>query len=353
MKRLSIALAAIGLTASALAALPAATDPTLVAVPQLPGGFVIGGTAYYLESSFSHGDLNYASLNTGTTAFFSSELRSVEPGYDWGWGVNIGYIFPNTGNDVNLSYFYLDTDHHDSVNGPFISLFNIDDIEIAPDSIILARAKSSYSLNQLDLTVGQFIDVGCRLILHPNVGLRWARFERDLNSDYFETEDDVAPFTIDDALFTHEKSDFDGIGPLVGIDASYYIGLGFGAVAHFDSALLVGSLDTSTNAVHVENFGAADQTSFVNDFKADNIRRIVPVMDGKLGLDYTYVFNNAANSDLTLEAGWMVSHYFNTVDRLSTIVDDDTDPGNTVTIVGRTTSDFGLHGPYVSLILHV
>jgi len=98
MKRLSLALAAIGLSTGALAAYPAATDPTVVSVPQLPGGFFIGATGAYLQPSDSNGDLDYASVDNfavinGTTAAFSSQVKNVEPGYDWGWGVNVGYIF--------------------------------------------------------------------------------------------------------------------------------------------------------------------------------------------------------------------------------------------------------------------
>lgn len=96
-------------------------------------------------------------------------------------------------------------------------------------------------------------------------------------------------------------------------------------------------------------------------FTAGNTRRVVPVLDAKLGADYTYVFNNAANSDLTLEAGWMVSNYFNAVDRLQTetiLTADVSHPpppsfSQSFQLTGRTTSDFGIQGPYVSLVLHV
>ena len=345
MKRISIALAALGLSAGALAALPAATDPTLVAVPQLPGGFVIGVTGFYLQPSDTNGDLDYASVNTGTSSSFASSLRNVEPGYDWGYGINVGYIFPNTGNDVNLSWFSFSTDDNASTSIPFVSGGSI----ISPifsnpfgfTTITSAYSKAEYDLNQVDLTAGQFIDVGCRLILHPNVGLRWADLERKLNSSYFGPNS-LTTTTLN-SFGVAEKSDFSGIGPLVGIDASYYIGMGFGAVAHFDSALLVGSIDSSTNTVsHVPQSAAG----FFNSFNADDTQRVVPVMDAKLGLDYTYVFNNAANSDLTLEAGWMVSNYFNAVDRLHVTT------GSTGLIAGRTTSDVGIEGPYISLQFH-
>lgn len=40
--------------------MPAATDPTVVNVPQLPGGLVLGITGLYLQAADTHGDLDYA-----------------------------------------------------------------------------------------------------------------------------------------------------------------------------------------------------------------------------------------------------------------------------------------------------
>ena len=100
-------------------------------------------------------------------------------------------------------------------------------------------------INQIDLTAGQYIDVGCRLILHPYAGLRWAQVDRDLDAVYVATLSGTAS---SGAFFaTRESSDFDGIGPIAGIDATWYIYMGFGAVAHFDSALLVGDVDSHLN----------------------------------------------------------------------------------------------------------
>lgn len=347
MKRLALALTAMGLSAGAFAAYPANTDPTLISVPQLAGGFFIGGTALYLQASDSHGDLDYAVVNSGTTSPFASSVKNVDPGYDWGWGINVGYIFPNTGNDVNLSYFSFSTDDtsSDFVSQAIANIdpFNVDDNELENPNY--ATAKAEYDLDQVDLTAGQYIDVGCRLILHPNVGLRWAQLERKLNSFYAEP-----PADDNDQLGLQEKSDFSGIGPLVGLDASYYIGMGFGAVAHVDSAILVGNIDSSLNATHVENPTPVFYTSVLN---ADDTNRVVPVMDAKLGADYTYVFNNSSNSDLTVEAGWQFSKYFDAVDRLYGTIGTTGEGTTPSSISNRVTSSVGLEGPYVSLTYHV
>jgi hypothetical protein len=384
MKKLSLALAAIGLSSSIFAALPVTTDPTVVNIPALDGGFVIGLMGDYLEPSPTNGDLDYASFNNGPTSSFYSHLNDVDPGYNWGWGANIGYVFPQTGNDINLAYSYLSASNTNHSVTQFPNNFSLIGIpsfnfsygglfESVSDffNIAAATAKAEYTLNQIDLTVGQFINVGCRLRLHPNAGLRWASLDRDLYTSYaaqYITNhgDSTAATTNIDvfSLAAHDSSDFSGIGPVAGLDASYYLGMGFGAVMHVDGALLIGTLQNKLNvayaetAVSGEGFFTGTDLNQIFNFSAPKDNHVVPVTDEKLGLDYTYLFNNAANSNLTLEIGWQASQYFNAVDRLhgninlgriTSFVDTDA----TSSVVSRNTSDVGFEGPYATLILHV
>lgn len=352
MKRLSFALATLGFSFGALAAYPASTDPTLVSVPQLPGGFVVGGSAFYLQPSASNGDLDYAtvSFSPAPGAPNSSSVKAVDPGYDWGWGINVGYIFPNTGNDVNVNYFHFDSTDTNGLTLPFSQdffLFLINNFNDVPFQAGGAASKVQYNLNQVDLTAGQYIDVGCRLILHPNAGLRWAELDRKIWTNGL----DIFLFSSGHNLETVDsKSNFSGIGPLAGLDASYYIGGGFGAVAHFDSALLIGDIDASSN-IFDGTFTSGSVSSSSTSANVDSTNRLVPVLDAKLGLDYTFIFNNNANSDITLEAGWMVSKYFNAIDHLNTLSTHFPFDGQNV--VNRFTSNLGLEGPYASLVVHI
>jgi hypothetical protein len=384
MKRLSIALAAIGLSAGALAAIPAGTDPTEVMVPQLPGGFVIGVTGYYLQGAFTDGDLDYAVINTGTTSPFFSRFADVDPGYDWGWGINAGYIFPGTPYDVNVNYIHWsssDTDHTiipraiaPAVQTVFITNpFNGIGTAINGSPITLTDARAEYTLNQVDLTAGEYVFLGCRTIMHPFMGLRWADLERKLRTHVFASN--TVPVPTGTAITTFatggfenifERSDFDGIGPIFGVDASFYLAYGLGIVGHFDAAMLVGNTHTKTDQILINNMTinnagvVTTRPAIFANFRGDSDRRIVPVIDAKLGGSYTFVFCNASNSDLTLEAGWQVSNYFNAIDRLTVI-------GAAVPLAGalpgqamvqqfaiqkRETSSFGFQGPYINLTFH-
>lgn len=329
MQRLLASIAGLGLTVSAFAAYPAASDPTEISIPQLTGGFFIGGTAYYLRPSVTADDLDFFFSTSASGASTFSHVNTIDPGYTWGWGANIGYIFPNTGNDVNLSYFQIEPDDSGSAADSFV------DGGIPIQDAI--RATSEFDIKQVDLTLGQYIDVGCRLRLHPIAGGRYLDFDRTIKfhlvTDVIDPED---PFT--QTVDLRRDGSFTGAGPLVGIDGSYYIGYGLGLVGHFDSALLLGDIDDDLTILNTISDTPPTTTTTA---KVDSTR-IVPVVDGKLGADYTFLFNNNANSGLTLEVGYQVDHYFRVIDRISTDALD-----------RHGTMDFALSGPYASLTLHI
>jgi hypothetical protein len=348
MKRIHLALALLGFSSFALGALPAAIDPTEVSVPQLPGGFFIGASAFYLQPSTNNGDLDYASARTGVFPNSSSEIQSVDFPYDFNYGINVGYQFADTGNDVNLSYMHIDHSELDSILAAAHTISAINFNISLPDIPAFGNAwmDASYDIHQADLTFGQWINVGCRLRAHPFAGVRYASLDRDADSVYLQPV--IGHY---DKLIVDESSDFKGFGPLAGMDASYYVWGGLGVVGHLDSGLLVGDIDTSL-ASNIAAGSPVGRYVFNFDHKSDSTRRIVPVVDAKGGLDYTFMLNNSWDSYLTLEAGYQVSRYFNVVDRLATnVVISPTALVTTQGISGHKTSNVGLNGPYATLTL--
>jgi hypothetical protein len=367
MKKLAMALATLGLSCGAFAAFPGATDPTLINIPDLSGGFVFGIMMDYLQPSPSNGDLDYASLNT-LSPLLKSSLADVVPGYQWGFGFNLGYVFPDTGNDLNISYSHLETTDTQNVfsnNIHTISAINPTFLFFGGvplmSNLTIAMDRAEYNINQVDLTLGQMINVGCRVRLHPNVGFRIAQIERR----QFITYSGSDPITTTQPLIltSSEDSDFTGIGPLAGLDASYYLGMGFGAVAHLDAAALIGSIDETQQPLYT---GPGIVTSLLPSPQFYTIsgdsKRVVPETEAKLGLDYTYLFNNANNSNMTLEIGYQASEYYDAVDRLNSNVIP------TFTAIGapevrasfinsqvtkHSTSNIGLNGAYATLIFHI
>jgi hypothetical protein len=358
MKRLSLALATIGLSAATLHA----TAAFNVTVPQLSGGLVVGATGLLLEPGASHGDLDYASVNNNNSVGSNGQVqtKTVEPGFDLGFGVNLGYIFRNTGNDVNLSYWHLNTNDSDAVNAPggnnlnSINFpLNITNLNFAPPfttpfSITHANSQADFRLNQVDLVLGQYINVGSRLELHPFAGLRYAGIKRTLSSNYSGFNPSASAnlggtgtvnvtTVLDTGVSAYntvtETSDFDGIGPVAGINLELPITGGLGLQGAFSGALLVGDVDSKLQSninINTGNFsitfpgsppvaivfhGLPGNGQF--SFESDS-RRIIPNMDASLGAYYRYTFSN--QSDLTLGVNYQAAEYWNAVDRLKSNV---------------------------------
>ena len=84
---------------------------------------------------------------------------------------------------------------------------------------------------------------------HGYTGLRYLDLENDHNRIFgVNFSNPGQPPLIGTAVF-NEKSDFSGIGPILGLDGQYYLGYGFSLAGHFDGAIVVGNLSANTNVV--------------------------------------------------------------------------------------------------------
>lgn len=95
IKRLSIALLALGLSAPVL-------SNNVVSVPSQHGGFKVGIDTLYLSKN---------AIN-----------NENDSNYDWGIYSQIGYLFPSTGNDLTVAYTYLRSDDKESMNVDTVDL---------------------------------------------------------------------------------------------------------------------------------------------------------------------------------------------------------------------------------------
>lgn len=468
MKKLTVGLGLIfsGYAANSFAALPTGVSSRCdVTVPNFCGGFTFGLTGLYWRASSP--ELDFSVSYPNTTAFFdtSEDFRTfdatshrIKHDFNWAWSANVGYIFPCSGNDVNLTYTHYDHDRQgDSrefafpaffplsqvgIVAPFIFNFPVDELSISgvgttdlgieitfdglftspenfdpttlslivsPDDITRVAAKSSFENNTWDLDFGQTMNVGCNFHLRWFGGLRYSRLKQTLDvaidavgslvvdpldplSSVFVT----GSFTVEvpgttpielvgTALvffdgaalvrdIVNQKSDFNGIGPRFGLSADYHLGGGFGITGSLSTSLLVGEVESSLRTrvdvgsvlpegeaiVNIPSIGAgigslidaSGDAIAIGDFPAEFLElgfnhpddtRIVPNIDAKIGLDWTYQFCNCSHSKLTIEAGYMVSHYFNAIDRLSVV--EATAPE----FRSRHTVDVSFDGPYVGV----
>jgi hypothetical protein len=339
-KRLSLALLALGLSA------PAFADSAVV-VPSQQGGFKIGIDALYLRATNS--DLDYASSFTSPTAnTVNSRNAAVDPSFDWGFYAQVGYLFPCTGNDITLSYTYLRNNDTDSVVAanavggflPTVAVPPLSPLGLGLTGIFnAADGKAEFDLNAVDLDFGQRFTTG-GYDMRMFAGLRYASINHTLTANAIGDIDLGPPIVVTtDRGAQRFTSDYRGIGPRIGVDGRYCLQSGFGLDANFSTALLVGNVDAKYDATSVVA-GVTPNARY--QANSGSRTRVVPVLEAKLGADYTHIVDRCSKSSLVFEAGYQVTNYFNAVDHARVV--------NGFTILSQnTTSDVAFDGPYLGV----
>jgi hypothetical protein len=335
-KCLSLALLALGLSA------PAFADSAVV-VPSQQGGFKIGVDALYLRATNS--DLDYA-----TSAVFPNGVvipltllntrnAAVDPSFDWGFYAQVGYLFPCTGNDITLSYTYLRNNDTDSVVRIPTQLPAFSGIFVDPlgaGVFNAADGKAEFDLNAVDLDLGQRFTTG-GYDMRMFAGLRYASINHTLTANGIGILSGQAVTT--DSGTQQFTSDYRGIGPRIGVDGRYCLQSGFGLDANFSTALLVGNIDAKYDATAVIT---GITPNIIYQANSGSRTRVVPVLEAKLGADYTHIVDRCSKSSLVFEAGYQVTNYFNAVDHARVV------SGFTI-LSQNTTSDVAFDGPYLGV----
>jgi hypothetical protein len=325
-----------------------------VTIPVLPGGFDFTLGGLYLKPTSSNTQYVASTLIPpavdGITNI-SSNIENVHPDYTWGFLLGLGYIFPGTANDVRVNWQHLhDNGDSDSTSfmGPtdgtlavfpiFSSTVPISFPTLAAGDSVSASGEVEYEFDSVDLTFGQYINIGPRLQTRLFTGLRWARLENELSAFY--NVFDAGEVDVASTFSAESESTFNGVGPIFGVEANYDVGYNIGIAGYFDIALLVGRINLDQDT-HVTTFddGAIDEQGNT-DFDYDSLNVVTPAWDARLGANYTYFMNNGAA--FKFEIGYQVSKY---VDMIETSTFTPAVPAETI--------NFGLNGLYLSGTLKV
>lgn len=239
MKKLSLLLALLA-TNSALAALP---SPCSVTVPSYGCNFVVGLTGLYWRPSVGHLDyVQELNFNDAIGDLPNSHFKEVNHRYDWGYKAMVGYLFPCTGLELELTYTNYDHHQRDFVHAelgdflvptlgdfdfvtsvpvgpvvieainlpaveidttfeptitnvnftfgpltvdiPDLVIFAATDIAIPPVRPTFASATARLDHNALDFDLKQHINVGCYGDLNWSAGVRYAHLDHKLDATY-------------------------------------------------------------------------------------------------------------------------------------------------------------------------
>ncbi|MBY0377969.1 MAG: hypothetical protein K2Q33_05355 [Gammaproteobacteria bacterium] len=336
--------------------MPVSNDINVTA-PDQNGMWSFGGTVVLMQPI--GGGFNYANSLGSVTADGNTtgniDRNAVGQTYNWWFGADISYAFPGNGRDVMLAYEGMHSTNENSTNGDFLTspfLYSANTAANNGNSVFAngsynnnggtftsASGKAETNYDAGDLLFGQKLDVGSRIRLHPFAGLRYAYINHKNTGDYAGgsyTSGIVAPVTYDVTEHAKLNSTFNGIGPRFGSDAQVALGQGFSVRGRLGLSALIGSRKTDSSFID-SYYNTTTGVLAATDAQSANLgsqTRVVPEIDGRLGLAYTRNFS----SDMAwgIEAGWQAENYFN----------------SNVNVSGNTTN-FALQGPYARLQLDV
>lgn len=285
---------------------------------------------------------------------------SVNPAYHWWFGADVTYAFAGSGRDITLAYEGLqgnDSNSTTSEAGFLNSTFD-GDAESTPiyaQNFTTALGKTMMSYDALDLVFGQNLDVGQRLRLHPFMGVRYGYISVENTGLYTGGQfvDNIDGFfdptrTSDATENSMLKNTFRGVGPRLGTDAEVNVGRGFSVRGRLGLSALIGPRDTRANTdytflYNVDDDGFFPQYAANVPYDRSTDLHVVPEIDGRLGIHYTYNFD--ATTVLGFEAGWQATNYFNVIAQ---------EPAQYVNqTYGGSSANFGMQGPYARIQMDI
>ena len=303
LKKTAVAVLAFGSSAVFAGTMGPVCAPGNVTVPCASQAWDFGAQALYLKPSYSAYQYNQVSSNTVTAdgiGVRSTNYNENNNSNNWGWGFKLeGSYHFSTGNDLNLNWYHLD--HSVNNSGGFVAL-NTLNTEVQ-DSVNSYATNATAKWDAVNVEFGQHSHFGEWKNIRFHGGVQYARVEADANLAVAGLT--LGGVSVPDFLGGVDlTSKYNGFGPRIGADYLYNWGNGFAMYANGASALLVGTQSFNTSA------GALVGDDAVVDLKNGSATAVVPELEAKLGVKYTYAM---AQGDLSLDGGWMWVNYFNAV----------------------------------------
>lgn len=278
-----------------------------VTIPCDARGWEFGIQALYLKpllgNTRTFTDTNL--LNPG------KNYQTINPKWGWGYHLEGAYYF-SSGNDVRI-----DWTHYDVNTGDSPSFTGFSPLGAAPTTI-----NQSNRFDQVNLVMGQEINFAMFKNARFYGGLQYANIHNDHTYNYQPNQ--LAQFFDIAGSRQSNNADFNGLGPVIGLDLNYGLTSALSITADGNASLLYG---TARNNVGFSLLPIRDVVS--NAYGSQ--KAVVPGVSGKLGLNYAYAMSQGL---LNLSGGYQVVNYFRPL---------------TVVFPTTTSSDYALYGPYVGL----
>lgn len=345
---------AMFLSATSIYANVVTTTSSIVSIPVFQPGFEFSVTALALKAGANN--LNYVIYNKELpTQSPSWTEQEIKPSYEGAFALGARYIFAE-GEDVNLDWTHLTSNTSANIVAPSSSYFLGPDYEIGPDGLVIRKAKGNaeFKYDVVNLDVGQFVNFGPHVLMRFFAGLSNTYLREQVSSTYsgnVVTGPFQGPFSTNQKIYAK----FTGLGPRVGINASYNTDVGIGFLGEAAVSALVGSTYTKTSFTSsAEELQILFDQNINNQFIKDNgVMQVIPAIDAKLGASYKHMFSNCMI--FTLQAGYQAAVYINAINQYipASLVEPLSTGGIFVDTMSHTQSNYSVHGPYLEASLQI
>ena len=274
-----------------------------VTVPCETAAWSLGVQALYLQPITGSPRVFVASAD-GSTAFSDK--------WNWGYELDGAYRF-GTGNDLSLSWIHFDEKNN---VGTLVGA-----TQFGPAAYTLNHTNR---FDQVNMVLAQRVNFGLLKKARFFGGLQYI----NINSNHLRSyQVPVAALEHQvNGITEHNDADFNGVGPVIGVDYAYEVTPNLSMTATTAGSIVAGSGRNNTGFAYAP-------TGLVPSHRYQSTRNVVPGVEAKLGLNYA---QSCAQGVLNLFGGYQVLNYFNILPVTQ----------NASTLAS---SDFGLYGPYLGL----
>lgn len=341
LKKTAVAVLALGSSAVFAGSMGPVCAPGNVTVPCASTAWDFGAQALYLKPSYSGVPFNGSTLSGYNGTNFTSERYNRTP-YNAGWGFKLeGSYHFNTGNDINLNWYWFDHTTNKSNAGGTI----VDPVTNGVFGATGITTSAQTKWDAVNLEFGQHAHFGEWKNIRFHGGVQYAYINTDLNGSATVNSGEVVATTNDLNNITGSAK-LSAFGPRIGADYSYNWGNGFAMYANGASALLVGTQSFDRTFQTTPTVAGVVGTAGPVYSQSGSTTAIVPELEAKLGLTYTYAM---AQGDLSLDLGWMWVNYFNALTTGDTIAAGTPAATQLVNTPVSTSSNFAVQGPFIGL----
>ena len=240
----------------------------------------------------------------------SGSVLRLHPEWDPGFRFGIGYnsVYDRWDLFANWTWYANHTTRDDAATGSFPQGFYTVNPDYSPadaDPFDYGLLHGSWQLwhNSVDLELGRAFYITQKLSLRPHWGVRGAWLRQKFLSRFTDPRHDTSSYRDE----YHYKNDFWGVGPRLGLNTDYHIGMGFSVIGRGAASLLYGQ---SKAEIFEKTQFAEDSATELAVKMEDYLTQLAPAFQLYLGLGW----EACVQSDRVffgIDAGWETNYYGN------------------------------------------